>query len=144
MTSKSIFLVLVLVSLSGCAVYGGNTGYGHRGYDRGHTATYYRVQRQPVYVVPQPQRYKAYRGDARHYHQHPQPIRYYVPAPQSRHYHSAKSAGYREQRLDHAQARWDNRRERDDHNRQQRYRQEQHDQLRGSKRNSDERRGWTR
>lgn len=144
MSYKSIFLALVLVTLSGCAVYGGNTGYGHRGYDRGHSTTYYQVQRQPVYVVPQPQRYNVYRDHGHHYEHRRQPTRYYVPAPQPRYYHSAKSPHYREHRVDHSQARWEGRRERDDDNRQQRHRQQRHDQQRGAERHSDERRGWER
>lgn len=144
MNSKSILLLLVLVSLSGCAVYGGNAGYGHRGYDRGYTTTYYQVQRQPVYVVQQPQRYKVYRDDSRHHDHRRQPTRYYVPAPQPRHYHGAKSPNYHERRVDHAQARWEGRRERDDDNRQQRHRQQRYEQPSRAERNRDEPRGWER
>ncbi|MHA6492799.1 hypothetical protein ACX0MV_06055 [Pseudomonas borbori] len=82
MSYKSMLVALLGLSLTGCAVYGGEGGYGHRGYDRNHSTTYYHVQRYPVYVVPGHKRHHDYRHDRRRYddyHRHAQ--RHYAPAP---------------------------------------------------------------
>ena len=135
MSYKSILLALLVLSVSGCAVYGGGSGYGHRGYDRGHSTTYYQVQRYPVYVVPQP-RYKAHQHDGRRYDDYRQPSRYYVPAPHSRHYQVAQPY-----------ARWDGRRDRDTSRKYQQHqqpRQQRHNEQRGGDRHEDNQRGWER
>lgn len=136
MSYKSIFLALLLVSLSGCAAYG-DSGYGHRGYERGHSNTYYQVQRYPVYVVPQ--RYKAYRHDERHYDDHRQPPRYYAPAPQPRHYQAHRYQKNHDYRVTQPHAGWDGNRDRDYSRNHQPSRPQRHDVSRG-----DDRRGWER
>ncbi|VXB26543.1 conserved exported hypothetical protein [Pseudomonas sp. 8BK] len=145
MSYKSMLLALLVLTLSGCAVYGDGSGYGHRGYDRGHSNTYYQVQRYPVYVVPQPQRYKAHQHDGRRYDDHRHPSRYYVPAPQPRHYQTHKYQKRHDYRVVQPQAGWDGRR---DHYRNHQQRAQRHDaQWRGERRGDDrrdERKGWER
>lgn len=148
MLFKSMIIALLGLVLTGCAVYGGS-GYGHRGYDRGHSTTYYHVQRYPVYVVPQPQRYKVYSYDGRRYDDHRHPPRYYVPAPQSRHYQDRKRHAYR---MMQPHAGWDGHRDRDYSRSHQQPRQQRHDVQRGGERRGDDRRddrrderkGWER
>ncbi|MGG5872079.1 hypothetical protein [Pseudomonas peli] len=142
MSYKSMLLALLVLSLSGCAVYGGGSGYGHRGYDRGPSTTYYQVQRYPVYVVPQPQRY----DDHRH------PPRYYVPAPKPRHYQTHKYQKRHDYRVTQPRAGWDGRRDRDHSRNHQQQRPQRHDVLRNADRRGDDRRegrrderkGWER
>ncbi|MCZ4324034.1 hypothetical protein [Pseudomonas anguilliseptica] len=145
MSYKSMLLALLVLTLSGCAVYGGGSGYGHRGYDRGHSNTYYQVQRYPVYVVPQPQRYKAYQHDGRRYDDHRHPSRYYVPAPQPRHYQTHKYQKRHDYRVVQPQAGWDGRR---DHYRNHQQRAQRHDAQWGGERRGgdrrDDRKGWER
>lgn len=142
MSYKSMLLALLVLSLGGCAVYGGGSGYGHRGYDRGHSHTYYQVQRYPVYVVPQPQRYRAYHHDGRRYGDHRHAPRYYVPAPQPRHYQTHQYQKRHDYRIVQPHAGWDGRR---DHYRNQ---QQRHDAQWGGERRGgdrrDERKGWER
>ncbi|MFP6848723.1 MAG: hypothetical protein VCA57_08470 [Pseudomonas sp.] len=133
MSYKSIILAVLLVSLSGCAVYGG--GYGHPGYDRYYSTTYYQTQPYPVYVVPQ-QRYPAYRYDERRY----APPRHYVPAPPPRHYQSYKPQGRADYRV--APPRAHN--QRHDSGGQQQSRPSRNDVLRGANSRDDNRRGWER
>jgi hypothetical protein len=147
MSYKSMLLALLVLSLSGCAVYGGDSGYGQRSYDRGHSTTYYQVQRSPVYVVPQ-QRYPAYRHDGRRYDDQRHPPRYYVPAPQPRHYQTHKYQPHQYQnrpdyRVTHPRAGWEGRRDRDLRG-YQLPRQQHHDAQRGGERRGDNRRGWER
>ncbi|MDZ4336586.1 MAG: hypothetical protein U1A62_23200 [Pseudomonas sp.] len=148
MSYKSMLLALLVLSLSGCAVYGGGSGYGHRGYDRGHSSTYYQVQRYPVYVVPQPQRYKAYHHDGRRYDDHRHPSRYYVPAPQPRHYQTHKYQNRHDYRVTQPRAGWDGRRDRDHSRNHQQQRSQRHDaQWSGERRGGDrrdDRKGWER
>jgi hypothetical protein len=143
MSYKSMFLALLLVSLSGCAAYGGDSGYGYRGYERGHANTYYQVQRYPVYVVPQ-QRHQAYRYDGRRYDDHRQPPRYYVPAPQPRHYQTHKYQRGHDYRVTQPHAGWDGKRDRDYSRSHQQPRQQRHDAQRDPERSRDDRRGWER
>lgn len=138
MSYKSVLLALLLVSLSGCAVYGGGSGYGHRGYDRGHANTYYHVQRYPVYVMPHP-RYKVYHHDRRRYDDDRHPPRYYVPAPQPRHYQTHKYLKRHDYPAVQPHAGWDDRRDRDYSRGHQQSRQHRHDAPR-----RDDRRGWER
>lgn len=143
MSYKSMLLALLFVSLSGCAVYGGGSGYGHRSYDRHYSTSYYQVQRYPVYVVPQ-QRYPAYRHDGRRHEDYRQPPRYYVPAPPPRHYQPHTYQRRHDYRAVQPRAGWDNRpreyfRERPQH-RQERYDGRRH----GGEQRRDERRGWER
>jgi hypothetical protein len=152
MSYKSMLLALLVLSLSGCAVYGGGSGYGHRGYDRGHSNTYYQVQRYPVYVVPQPQRYKAYHHGGRRYDDHRHPSRYYVPAPKPRHYQTHKYQNRHDYRVMQPRAGWDGRRDRDHSRNHQQQRPQRHDAQRGGERRGDDRRegrrdeskGWER
>lgn len=143
MSYKSMLLALLVLSLGGCAVYGGGSGYGHRGYDRGHSHTYYQVQRYPVYVVPQPKRYGAYHHDGRRYDDHRHAPRYYVPAPQPRHYQTHQYQKRHDYRIVQPHAGWDGRR---DHYRNQQ--QQRHDAQWGGERRGgdrrDERKGWER
>jgi len=148
MSYKSMLLALLVLSLSGCAVYGGGSGYGHRGYDRGHSNTYYQVQRYPVYVVPQP-RYEAYHHDGRRYDEHRHPPRYYVPAAQPRHYQSNQYHKRHDYRVAQPYAGWDGRRDRDySRNNYHQQRAQRHDAQRGGERRGDDRRderkGWER
>ncbi|WXL24556.1 hypothetical protein WG219_14665 [Ectopseudomonas mendocina] len=80
------FLPLLLVgSLTGCAVYGGS--YGHSVYERSYGPAY-EVRRAPVYVAPRyPVRYydsrrDDYRQPPRHYAPPPPPPRAYRPPMQ--------------------------------------------------------------
>lgn len=152
MSYKSMLLALLVLSLSGCAVYGGGSGYGHRGYDRGHSNTYYQVQRYPVYVVLQPQRYKAYHHDGRRYDDHRHPSRYYLPTQKSRHYQAHKYQKRHDYRVLQPYAGWDGRRDRDHSRNHQQHWSPRHDaQWAGERRGDDrrdgqrdERRGWER
>lgn len=77
MPHRALFSALLLLSLTGCAVYGG--GYGHRdGHVYRHYDGYrYDYRSQPVYVVPryQHERHRDYRPDARRYVPVPPPPR---------------------------------------------------------------------
>jgi hypothetical protein len=148
MSYKSVLLALLVLSVSGCAVYGGGSGYGHRGYDRGHSSTYYQVQRYPVYVVPQPKRYKAYRHDGRHFDDRRQLPRDYVPAPQPRYYPSHTYSQQHDYRVAQPYAGWDGRRDRDSSRGHKQRHDAKDDGERRSERHGDDRRddrkGWER
>ncbi|MDX1297347.1 MAG: hypothetical protein R3260_03765 [Pseudomonas sp.] len=148
MSYRAMLVAMLLVSLSGCAVYGGGSGYSHRGYDRGHSNTYYQVQRYPVYVVPQPQRYRAYRHDGRYYEDHRQPPRHYAPAPQSRHYQAHRYQKQHDYRVTPPRAGWDGSRDRDYSRSHKKSRQQRQDVQRDEERRGDDRRdekrGWER
>jgi hypothetical protein len=147
MTYKSMLLLLLFVSLSGCAVYGGG-GYGHREYDRGQSNTYYQVQRYPVFVLPQPQRSKNYRHDGQHSDDRRYSPRYYVPAPQPRHYQSHTYPQRHDYRVAQPYAGWDGRRDRDSSRGHKQRHAAEHDGERRFERRGDDRRdnweGWER
>jgi len=115
MSIKLLFAAAIGYLLTGCVAYGDTYDSRYRGYDRGHTKTYYYsppVQRiyVPVYVVPRYDRHderrryydERRRHDSHAYRPHPQ---HYAPAP---HYHGGQrydeqrrhSAGAREYRPD--------------------------------------------
>ena len=148
MPYKTMLLALLLMSLSGCAVYGGGSGYGDHRYDRVHSSTYYQVQRYPVYAVPQPHRYKAYRHDGRRYDDHRQPPRYYAPAPQPRDYQAHRYQKRHDDRAPQPRASWGGHAERNFSRSHQASRQQRADTSRYEERRADERRdskrGWER
>ncbi|WP_341304950.1 hypothetical protein [Pseudomonas sp. TMP25] len=143
MSFKSVLLALLVLSLSGCAVYGGNNGYGQRGYERGHAKSYYHVQRYPVYGAPQYHRQPTYRHDGQRY-DHPNPPRYYIPAPQPRHYQTHKYQKGHGYRMTQPHAGWDGRRDRDYSRSYKQDRQPRHDAAHRAERYEDNRRGWER
>jgi|GEM_PF-1365177 len=69
MSCKFLCVVLLSLSLGGCVAYGGG-GYGHRGYERHYSTTYYQVQRHPVYVVQYPRHKEIRYYDKRHGYHH--------------------------------------------------------------------------
>ncbi|SFJ28905.1 hypothetical protein SAMN05216206_3860 [Pseudomonas guineae] len=142
MPYKTMLLALLLMSLSSCAVYGGGSGYGNHRYDRGHSNTYYQVQRYPVYVVPQPRRYQTHRHDGRRYDDHRQPPRYYAPAPQPRDYQARRYQKRHDYRVTQPRAGWDGNRDHDYSRGHQQSRQQRYDAQRDEDHRRDERRGW--
>lgn len=148
MIYKSMLVVVLLfVSLSGCAVYGGG-GYAHREYNRGQSNTYYQVQRYPVYVLPQPQRYSNYRYGGRHSDDRRYSPRYYEPAPHPRHYQSHTYPQRHDYRVVHPYAGWDGRRDRDSSRSHKQRNAARHDGERRFERQGndrrDDRKGWER
>jgi len=146
MSYRAMLVALLLASLSGCAVYGGGSDYGHRGYERGHSNTYYQVQRYPVYVVPQPQRYRAYRHDERHYEDHRHPPRHYAPPQQRRHHQAHRYQKQHDYRVTQPHAGWDGSHGRDYSRSHKQSRQQRHDAQRDEDHRRDDRRdekrGW--
>lgn len=164
MLFKSMLIALLGLFLTGCAVYGG--GYGHRGYDRHYSSTYYQVHRQPVYVVPRYQRHDGHRyydgrrhddrhdgrHDGRRYDDGRHSQHRYIPVPVPRHYQSNGHKLRHDYRAVQPQAGWDRRREQrqeDWGSRRQEIRQQGHnarqdDRRRGDGQRDGERRGWER
>jgi hypothetical protein len=141
MPYKAMLLALLMLSVSGCAVYGGS-GYAHRvyyqdGYDQRHTNPYYRQPPHRVYAIP-PQRYYTPQYDIQHPAPHRYAPRYSITIEPSRQYRG--HADYR--RIEpHS---WWNQSRRDIHRERHWQRSHGHGGWQENHSRRDDRRGWER
>ncbi|KRW59415.1 hypothetical protein [Pseudomonas sp. TTU2014-080ASC] len=100
-----LFLPMLLVgSLTGCAVYGG--GYGHSGYDYDRSyRSGYEVRKYPVYALPPRHQSRYY--DSRHNDYRQPPRRYAPPPPPHNAYRPPVQRGWETPR--HQNPAWGNR-----------------------------------